>query len=106
VDTTIKVGDYVRSYDFAGQSDCYIEGEVSVITPMGGCDRYAIVAQRRVLEGREVTRGLGVTFYPPVNGTAKFFGGMCEGVCKVERPYHPQSGQLADAHDEQQKRRF
>lgn len=83
----IKVGDSVRSFDFAdgkfgrdlvGERACYIEGTVVDITRMvpgedgflmdAGCDRYVIAVDKRVFGG-EVVKAEASTFYPPVNGT-------------------------------------
>jgi hypothetical protein len=40
-------------------------------------------AERRVIEGREVASEAD-TFYPPVNGTPRLFGGVCDGVELIE----------------------
>ena len=82
----IKVGDRVRSFDFAdgdygrdltGERACFVEGVVTDITRMipgedgflmnAGCDRYVIAVERQVFGGKVV---FGAdTVYPPVNGT-------------------------------------
>lgn len=82
----IQVGDRVRSYDFDGRRDCYVEGFVQSFQEIEGCERYAINVDRVVFGGREVElkgRYAGGVF-PPVNGTPKLFGGVCNGVEKLE----------------------
>lgn len=83
----IKIGDKVRSFDFAdgdfgrdltGERACYVEGFVVDITRMvpaedgflmdAGCDRYVIEIERQVFGGEEVDEPLD-RVYPPVNGT-------------------------------------
>lgn len=81
----IKPGDRVRSYDFEGRRDCYVEGVVVEIVERGGCDRYAINVERIVFADKSPSLGranLG-NIYPPVNGTPKLFGGICNGVEKL-----------------------
>jgi hypothetical protein len=71
----IKVGDFVRSYDFETHDDIFVVGRVQEVgVEMEGCPRYRIASLRG--DGREV--------YPPVNGTAHSFGGYCNGVRKCE----------------------
>jgi hypothetical protein len=79
----IQAGDKVRSYDFEGRRDCYVEGVVSGFEEVEGCNRYVLRAERRVIEGREVASEAD-TFYPPVNGTPRLFGGVCDGVELIE----------------------
>jgi hypothetical protein len=67
-DTSIGVGDRVRSYDFEYYDNCYVEGVVEKIIPVEGCDRYCIQADRRVAEDKVYTENLPV-FMPPLNGT-------------------------------------
>ncbi len=64
----IKIGDKVRSYDFEGRKDCYVEGVVCAIEPLEGCDRYVITTVNRVFAGEPVYRS-GELVYTPVNGT-------------------------------------
>lgn len=88
-DTSIKVGDRVRSYDTEFRDDCYIEGVVcDVDYNLGGCRRYVIEADKRVIEGEDQTDSLHTRndrFYPPMNGVRVIFGGYCNGVRKVDR---------------------
>lgn len=70
----VNVGDLVRSFDFEGRDDCFVDGIVEEITsgPNGqfGCPRYKITVT-------SVSRGdkgsyapeKPFTVYPPVNGT-------------------------------------
>lgn len=70
----IGVGDRVRSYDFAGVWDHYIEGVVEAITePMEGCPRYKLRVERRVVGGQEAPP-YAEYVYPPVNGTPTMMG--------------------------------
>jgi hypothetical protein len=79
----IKIGDKVRSYDFPGvRDDCYMEGTVIGFTEIEGCNRYIIATDRYVLEGKFHTAAVR-RVYPPVNGTPKLFGGVCDGVVKI-----------------------
>jgi hypothetical protein len=79
----IEVGDRVRSYDFEFHDDCYVEGTVEVVTaPIEGCERYKIIADRRVWDGMETQHDL--MYLPPVNGTRNSMGGYTNGVRKVQ----------------------
>jgi hypothetical protein len=84
----IAVGDWVRSYDFEYADDCYIIGRVTDVDyDLGGCNRYAIEAYRRIYGGEDESDNLHVAnhrFYPPMNGTPNSFGGYCNGVRKLE----------------------
>ena len=84
----IQVGDRVRSFDFPhsrdleGERACYVEGYVHNIVSREGCKRYEIRVDRDVFGGvdsREKHR-VGTVVYPPVNGTPKLFGGVCDNV--------------------------
>ena len=87
----IEMGDKVRSYDFPGRRDCYVEGRVEAITnkfPGGGdagCLRYRILVEKVVIEGgvREKDFLIGDYVFPPVNGTPNMFGQPSVGVEKV-----------------------
>lgn len=86
----IKVGDTVRSYDFpdsphAESRLCYVEGVVREIKMFEGCKRYAITVQRDVFQGIEQPQSapgsrVGTEVLPPVNGTKRSLGGVCDGV--------------------------
>lgn len=75
----ITVGSYVRSYDFEGRDDCFIEGKVIEIgrTPMGH-DGYAILVEKQVFAGKDITSSarnlVGEIVYPPLNGLQGLFG--------------------------------
>lgn len=79
----IKVGDYVRSYDFEGREDCYVEGIVNDILPIGECDRYFIKVSKRVWAGVEEIPTRVVEAFPPVNGTPTWMGEETHFVVKV-----------------------
>jgi hypothetical protein len=70
VDTNIKVGDRVRSYDFPHRDDCFIEGHVTHIKEWEGCERYYIRVELVCWDGKIVPNDpmLGHTVRPPVNG--------------------------------------
>lgn len=97
MNSEIRVGDYVRSYDFHGRGDCYVEGVVLGVDVAPGygveLDRedgshYAICVERRVVENKEVVDQLAtinikkLIAYPPVNGMDGIFG-VTEGVVKL-----------------------
>jgi hypothetical protein len=79
----IKVGDRVCSYDFDGRDDCYVEGTVVGFAKVEGCSRYRIRASLRVIEGVAVPFDEEVL--PPVNGTPRLLGGVCNGVRRIDR---------------------
>jgi len=59
-------GETIRSYDFAGVRDCYVEGVV--LDPKStdnGYAAYKIRCTRRVLGGEERPDCVGVEFYAP-----------------------------------------
>ena len=79
----IKIGMLVKSYDFPGRKDCYIEGTVVGEKMIEGCPRYEIICSREIWAGKELESGesrIGMKFYPPFNGTPKSMGGSCNGV--------------------------
>jgi hypothetical protein len=81
--TTINVGDTVRSYDFDGRNDCYVEGTVVRMgDDIEGCPRYVIRVSKTVFKG-EVLPLAARYVNPPLNGTPKLFGGFCCGVVKA-----------------------
>ena len=84
-DTTIGIGDRVRSYDFESREDCYMEGIVYGYQHIEGCRRYAIQVERRVVANEERLAGVGETIYPPVNGTptTMSLSPVTNGVVKV-----------------------
>jgi len=97
--TEIKVGDYVRSFDFANPRDAeenrdltgpnasYVEGTVVEIGKgdpdenPAGYTCYKILVQKWVLHGKPMKTGGHV--YPPVNGTPSWLGGFTNGVEKI-----------------------
>lgn len=83
----IKVGDRVRSYDFPGIADCYIEGTVIDIGRHPADphrDRYHVQVEREVLEGKEdEPTPAGKIVLPVVNGTPNWLGGVASGVVKI-----------------------
>lgn len=76
----IKVGNRVRSYDFARDRECYVEGIVEGFEQLEGCERYKIRVERKVWAGEEVESPYDGHVYPPLNGTPRLFGDVCSGV--------------------------
>ena len=86
----IQVGSKVRSFDFArdgrgrdleGERACYVEGVVEGFKEVEGCERYIVRVDRKVFGGEEEDiLGRFPHVYPPINGTPKLFGGVCDGV--------------------------
>lgn len=81
----MKIGDRVRSYDFRGVDDCYVEG-VLVGYEAVDCPRYRISVTKVVWKGREENDAslVGAIVRPPVNGTANFAGEECDFVRVIE----------------------
>lgn len=73
----IKVGDFVRSFDFRhlqrdldGPHACYLEGQVESIETLAGggdCLRYKVRITRWIFGGKPLTDHPDYA-YPPVNG--------------------------------------
>lgn len=100
VDTTIVVGDRVRSHDFdrlgptrstEGEDACYIEGVVEAITDpktheyFKDCPRYAIRVSKRMFAGENRDgpgSNVGELIFPPVNGTPTWLDNITSGVVK------------------------
>ena len=81
----IKVGDKVRSYDFPHSREFWYEGVVEGFKEVDGCERYKIRIQKQFREGKEVELDAEILelvphIYPPVNGTPRMLGGVCNGV--------------------------
>ena len=79
------VGDRVRSFDFHGNKDlegpraCYMEDQITGLEQIEGCWRYKIEV-RKCVGGGKVREQFPAVIYPPVNGTPRMFGGVCDGV--------------------------
>jgi hypothetical protein len=91
----MKIGDKVRSFDFAenfdgeifgrdleGERAAYVEGKLVNIQvhPRFGYDCYEILVERDVFGGKESDRRVGEKVYPPVNGTSTMMGRVCDNV--------------------------
>src|SRR3954469_19209769 len=92
MNTEIKVGDRIRSYDFDNNKDCYITGTVTAIgraRANHSCAMYSFICEEIVWCG-EVDNSpaakakAGETFYAPINGTPSSSGGVCNRVEKIE----------------------
>lgn len=87
-DTSIAIGDRVRSHDFPDRlvyndrPPCYFEGTVVDILDTEGFKRYAIQIEKRVWNGEEETAAVELV-YAPVNGTQTTFGAKTFGVVKI-----------------------
>lgn len=84
---SISIGDFVRSFDFPhsrdleGPRSCYMEGRVVDFKDYQGCKRYVIEVSRCVVGGEErPAHKRPKKVYPPVNGTRRLMGGVCDGV--------------------------
>ncbi len=81
----ITIGNRVRSFDFpymrdlVGNRSCYMEGVVTGIEKIRGCDRYVIEVTRCVSGGKEHSDHPSVII-PPVNGTPTTMGRVTDGV--------------------------
>lgn len=85
----IKIGDKVRSYNFDGRDDCYVEGVVEAIGPFAGaeawdCERLHVRVERMVWQGVEQGVEPGRMAYPPVNGTPTVGGKTTNFVQKLD----------------------
>ena len=89
--TDIKIGDKVRSFDFAAHRDiegpdaCFAEGVVEGFQTIG-CTRFDIRVTRAVWEGKEVPTEEGARIAPPLNGTPTNMGRVTDGVVKIDKP--------------------
>jgi len=89
MNTDIKIGDKVRSFDFAAHRDiegpdaCFAEGVVEGFQTIG-CTRFDIRVTRAVWEGKEVPTEEGTRIAPPLNGTPTNMGRITDGVVKIE----------------------
>lgn len=80
---SLYIGDRVRSYDWDGDQSCFVEGSIVGFSDLDGCKRYKIWVERKVWAGEEVPDPLRCHVYPPINGTLKLFGGVCNGVERI-----------------------
>lgn len=74
--TNFPIGTKVRSFDFPGRRDCYIEGTVVSVD----AEIYGIEVTARVLEGKPGRAAVGSIVYPPINGLPTWTGGVTAGV--------------------------
>ena len=87
----VKVGDWVRSYDFEHMDDTYALGKVTAIDEnmetFGDCNRYTIRVFQSVVQGAGGDRPVNSSrsmIHPPVNGVRNSMGGYCNGVRKLD----------------------
>ena len=82
-DLTIKVGDYVRSYDFPGDVTCYMEGMVVDVDNFNG--HYRIEVEKAVSNGKpSKVNPKGIVILPPMNGL-QGMRGLTRGVVKIDK---------------------
>lgn len=67
-----EVGAKVKSFDFPGISNCYVEG--TIIAVDNRSLNYEVLVTRKVMDGKEITFREGSIVYPPLNGLSGFFG--------------------------------
>lgn len=81
----LKPGDHVRSYDFAGNRESYVDGVIESVTPpMEGCPRYKILSNSRVFGGKPIPVPAHEEYvYPPVNGTPTLMGALTNFVVRL-----------------------
>jgi len=72
-----KVGDVIRSYDFAGNKDCYIEGMVLEINPASsiGYKAYGVEVTKDTLDNR-----VGEMVYVPMEVSILEYDGRIENL--------------------------
>ena len=82
-DTTIQIGDAVRSYDHEGDDAMFVDGVVVALREVDGCTRYDIVVTRHVRDGVDNLRRAGAHVFPPLNGTQTWLGRTVRGVVRI-----------------------
>ena len=91
-DLTLGVGDAVRSFDFPGRDDCYLDGVITGVVTLDGCPRYALRVDSAHYADQPDPQPPGPYVYPPVNGTLSWLGGVTRGVARL--PDGPGPGHL------------
>ncbi len=75
---TARVGDHIRSYDFAGRTDCYIEGIVQRIEKDRLDPRdfalFVVLVDNDVWRQRAASGRVGKTVYVPMETTDDYDG--------------------------------
>ena len=81
-DTTIAVGDHVRSFDFFDNGEHYVEGVVTHI--LKGEGHFRVVVSKHVVGGVHAQNSTlnGKIVMPPINGEEGFFG-ITRGVERI-----------------------
>jgi hypothetical protein len=89
----IKIGDNVRSFDFAfgkfgrdleGERACFVEGVVEDFEKLEGCMRYKILVNKDVFGGdTDRSKRVGSYVFPPLNGTASMLEDSTNFVDKI-----------------------
>ena len=75
----IAVGEYVRVYDFLGDTECYVEGEITGYEVIHGSWRYKVQIENDVFAGRvqKSKPSDGQYVYPPVLGVREKTDSSC-----------------------------
>lgn len=109
IDHPIKMGDKVRSYDFEGRKDCYIEGTMlgfCLLHGPGGPWHYCIQMEKQIFADEDITAKVlkeGIRhYYPPMNGTPMLFGGGPDKKSKFVEKIHVADGDIGPSIHQQQ----
>lgn len=78
-----KHGDRIRSYDFHGRTDCYVEGEVVSITnhPYAA---FIIECDREVWQGKDTTERVGTQIQVPMEIALNEYDGRIVNLSQKE----------------------
>lgn len=79
-DTTIVVGDKVRSFDFPGDATCYFVGTVTKVRQ--DAEQYDIAVEYQVWEDEVQETNYCASVHPPLNGMRGIFG-LVRGVQRI-----------------------
>jgi len=81
-----EVGDVIRSYDFHGVDNCYLEGIVlrkgDVHPQMAGVMFFECRRTKTVREGLSVNYGIGELFYAPFETSFMEYDGRIKNISK------------------------
>ena len=79
--TTIEVGDRVRSFDYSNESGCYFVGTVTDVDEAVGV--YNIKVEFQVWEGKRAETNYCASVHPPINGLRGMLG-LTMGVQRMD----------------------
>lgn len=74
------IGDHVKTFDFAGRRDCYIQGHVTAISthPHFGYEVVEVTGTHEAFGGEP--KPTAKVVYPPQNGTPTSMGETTNGI--------------------------